>query len=62
MEDLLKTIRQTKFGNKSFFDLLTGDKFKNVKKMLEDLIDFSRTHIVSGNFEKVFDRNGLFGR
>mgnify|MGYP001574477051 FL=1 len=47
MEDLLKTIRQTKFGNKSFFDLLTGDKFKNVKKMLEDLIDFSRTHIVS---------------
>lgn len=60
MEDLLKMVRQTKFGNKSLFDLLAGDKFKNVKTMLEDLIDFSRTHIVSEILRKfLFETNYL---
>lgn len=58
MERILEITHKAKFGTRSLFDSLNAEEFAIVKKLLDELIEFSREHAASEVIGRFLDKSG----
>lgn len=58
MEALLEVTKKAKSKNGSLFEMLGGEHFSNIKKLLDELIEFSREHKASEVIGKFLNDSG----